>query len=66
MNYVIIDMSAGKTDDNSKAKGGSGMRLDWIAAITGVITVAISLGEFILHLIEHREEHHDSKPKHRR
>lgn len=42
------------------------MRLDWIAAITGVITVAISLGEFILHLIEHREEHHDSKPKHRR
>lgn len=42
------------------------MRLDWIAAITGVITVVISLGEFILHLIEHREEHHDSKPKHRR
>lgn len=41
------------------------MRLEWIAAIGSIATVVISLGEFILHLIEHHEEHH-TKPKHRR
>lgn len=59
-------MSARTTDNNSTEKGGSGMHLDWIAAITGITATAISLGEFILHLIEHREEHHKHKPKHKR
>ena len=63
-------MSAGKTGNNSRAKGGSGMRLDLIGAIASIATVAVSLGEFILHLTEHREEHHRKRygrrPKHKR
>lgn len=67
MNNVIIDMSARKTDDNSRAKGGSGMRLDLIAATAAIISAVADLGGLLLLLVEHREERHPKQgPKHKR